>query len=38
MEVIILIVAGWLAVLIASIVLSHMLADRSPAGSRRPRR
>ncbi len=38
MELIILIVAGWLAVLITSIVLGHMLAGRSPAGSRRPRR
>ena len=38
MELVILIVGGWLAVLIASIVLSHMLAGRSTAGSRRPRR
>ena len=38
MELVILIVAGWLAVLIASIVLGHVLASRSPAGSRRPRR
>ena len=38
MELVILIVGGWLAVLITGIVLSHMLAGRSPAGSRRPRR
>ena len=38
MELVILIVGGWLAILITSIVLGHLLASRSPVGSRRPRR
>ena len=38
MEIIALIVAVWLVTLVASVVLGHVLAGRSPSGPRRLRR